>query len=169
MTKAEELKILEAIEGLILEAGPDSYIGLTFAGIVDVCKRNIEDDFGNCPVEDLRLERERNAEMMKANAEHGKVLLAVEHERDCLRSQLEAKDAEIEKLGHMVESWKKTADEWEQNALDVGEMYCNLEKECAQKDLEIRNLKAEIVRMKLERMTDVEYAELYESMRKECE
>lgn len=63
MTKAEELKILEKIEALIKSAGEDSYIGPTFAGIVEVCRENIENDFGNHPLEDLKIARER-AEML---------------------------------------------------------------------------------------------------------
>lgn len=57
MTKKQELEILAKIQTLIESAGADSYIGMTFAGIVDVCRDNIENDFGNCPVEDLKLAR----------------------------------------------------------------------------------------------------------------
>jgi hypothetical protein len=165
MLKAEELKLLGKIEEIIAEAGADSYIGLTFAGVPELCKRNIELDYGNYPVLDLELERERNANMMKESAEHGKVLLGVEHERDCLRDQIEQKDAEIRKLNSLLESAEKVSDEWEKHAHEAGELYCELEKECAQKDLEIRNLKAEIVRMKLERMTEESISAIYDMMK----
>lgn len=62
MTKKQELEILAKIQALIESAGADSYIGMTFAGIVDVCRDNIENDFGACPVEDLK-------EVMKTVAE----------------------------------------------------------------------------------------------------
>lgn len=52
MTKAEELKLLEKIDALVKSADAGDYIPMTFAGIVEVCKRNIEDDFGDSPVED---------------------------------------------------------------------------------------------------------------------
>lgn len=58
MTKAQELQTLEKIAALIQSAGEDSYIGLTFAGVVDLCRRNIEDDFGNAPVRDLEEARQ---------------------------------------------------------------------------------------------------------------
>ena len=59
MTKAEELKTLEKIEKLIQSAGDDSYISLTFAGIVDICRSNITNDFGDAPVKDLEEARQR--------------------------------------------------------------------------------------------------------------
>ena len=59
MTKAEELKLLEQIHVLIKSAGADSYIGETFAGVVGICRNNIEDDFANHPVHDLEMMRTR--------------------------------------------------------------------------------------------------------------
>ena len=58
MTKAEELKTLDKIEALIRSAGEDSYISMTFAGIVDLCRENIANDFGNAPLADLQKARE---------------------------------------------------------------------------------------------------------------
>lgn len=77
MTKAEELKILSQIESLIKKAGDDTYIALTFAGIVDICRSNIENDFGDAPVRDLEEARQR-AKMLddiahKALAERDKL------------------------------------------------------------------------------------------------
>ena len=65
MTKVEELKLLEKINELIESAGKDSYICMTFAGIVDVCRDNIENDFGNIPVRDLSDERMRTNGLRK--------------------------------------------------------------------------------------------------------
>lgn len=53
MTKSGELEILKQINELIASAGSDSYIGMTFAGVVEMCRNNIENDFGDCPVADL--------------------------------------------------------------------------------------------------------------------
>ena len=141
MTKSEELKLLEQIEGLILSAGADSYIGDTFAGVVEICRNNIVNDFGDFPVYDLDMERKRRAD---DNRIHGENLLKVEHERDCLADSLKAKDAEIEKLGHLLDSKVAECENWEQNAHDAGEMYCRLEEEIKAKDAEIIRLKAEI-------------------------
>ena len=153
MTKAEELKLLEKIDALIKSAGKDSYIAMTFAGICDVCRRNIEDDFGDIPVQDaedartmLHAEERRHDETKHQLAEAQKIAKDAMDQRDKLLAE---------------------RDEWEQNAHDSGDLYCELEKECSQKILEIRNLKAEIVQMKLERMTDVEYADLYDRMNEE--
>ena len=148
MTKAEELKILEAIEGLILEAGPDSYIAMTFAGVPEICRRNIEDDFGNIPVQDA--EDARN------------LLLAEERRHDETKRQLAeaqkiAKDAMDQRDKLLAER-----DEWEKNAHDAGDLYCKLEGECAEMTAEIRKLKAEIVRMRMARMTEAEIAGLYD-------
>lgn len=63
MTKSEELKVLDKIEALIKSAGADSYIAGTFAGIVEICRDNIENDFGNHPVEDLAAARKKMEEL----------------------------------------------------------------------------------------------------------
>lgn len=150
MTKAEELKLLDQIDALIKSADAGDYIPMTFAGIVEVCRRNIEDDFGDSPIQDLELERERF---------HAECRMHDETKRQLADSQKMCKEALDEN-----ERLRKLSAEWEQNAHDAGEMYCELEEECKQKDAEIIRLRAEIVRMKLGRMTDMEYAELYEKM-----
>lgn len=153
MTKAEELKILEKIDALIKNAGADSYIGETFAGVVGICRNNIEDDFANHPVHDL--------EMMRTRCD-SEIRMHDETKRMLAESQKMCKEALDEN-----ERLRKLVAEWEQNAHDAGEMYCGLEAECAELSAENRKLKAEIVRMRMERMTDVEYAELYDRMNEE--
>ncbi len=148
MTKAEELKILEAIEGLIAESGQHSYISMTFAGICDVCRHNIEDDFGAVPVHDMEVFLNDFQEEV--------------HAHDVTKRQLAESQKMCKEALDLNEKLRKTADEWEKNAHDAGEMYCELEKECAQKDAEIIRLKAEIVRMRLHNMTDADWAELFE-------
>ena len=148
MTKAEELKLLEQIDALIKSADAGDYIPMTFAGIVDVCRRNIEDDFGDSPVNDLELERERFHAESRMHDETKRMLA------DAQKALREAID-ENDKL-------RKTADEWEQNAHDAGEMYCGLEEEIKTQNMEITRLRAEIVRMRLANMTEFDLAELYE-------
>ena len=152
MTKAEELELLQTIEELIKCAGADSYICMTFSGVPEVCRNNIVNDFGDRPVEDLNHYRETyDSAMQKKDAECGAKLLKVEHERDVLQKQVENLNAEIEKLGHLCESkdkqlaeCRRDAEGGENNANDAGELYCELEKECAEKDAEIQRLKAEL-------------------------
>ena len=153
MLKAEELKILEAIEGLILEAGPDSYIRMTFAGVPEICRRNIEDDFGDIPVQDLDDVRKLlDAEQRRHD----------ETKRQLAEAQKIAKDAMDQRDKLLAER-----DEWEKNAHDAGEMYTELEQENTVLTAEIRKLKAEIVRMRMARMDESAIAELYDRMNEE--
>ena len=99
MTKAEELKILEAIEGLILETGPDSYIAMTFAGVPEICRRNIEDDFGNIPVQDLEDVR--------------KLLDAEQRRHDETKRMLADSQKMCKEALDENEGLRKLADEWE--------------------------------------------------------
>lgn len=82
MTKAEELKILDKIESLIKSAGEDSYIGPTFAGIVEICRSNIENDFGDHPLEDLEEARKKAADVAK-------VAMEISDERDKLKADFD--------------------------------------------------------------------------------
>lgn len=150
MTKAEELKLLEKIAGLIAESGKDSYIAMTFDGIVDVCRQNIENDFGNEPVRDLDLLR------MDYDAERQ---MHDQTKRQLAEAQKMCKEAMDEN-----EHLRKLVAEWEQNAHDAGDMYCELEEECRAKSQEITRLRAEIMRMKFERMTEFDLATMYEKM-----
>jgi len=150
MTKAEERKILEQIVDLIQSTPMDSYIRSAFSGVPEYAVRNIEDDAAYNPVE------ERDMWESRFNVE------SREHDRDkkfLADSQKMCKEAldENEKL-------RKLAKEWEQNAHDAGELYCELEEECRAKSQEITRLRAEIMRMKFERMTEFDLATMYEKM-----
>lgn len=82
MTKAEERKLLDKIEALIKSAGEDSYIGGTFRGVVEICRDNIENDFGNHPVEDLE-------DLRKKAADVAKVAMEFQEERDKLKEDFD--------------------------------------------------------------------------------
>lgn len=82
MTKAEELKILDKIEALIKSAGADSYIGPTFAGIVEICRSNIENDFGDHPLEDLESARKKAVDLAK-------IAMDITDERDKLKADFD--------------------------------------------------------------------------------
>lgn len=151
MTKEQELKLLEQIDALIKSADEVDYIPMTFAGIVNVCRNNIENDFGIIPVQDMETYLEARDAEIRAHDQTKRML--AEAQKMCK----EAMD-ENDRL-------RKLAAEWEQNAHDAGDLYCKLEDECAELSAEVRKLKAEIVRMRMERMTDKEYAELYECVK----
>lgn len=46
MTKQEEREALAKIQKILAKAGPDSYIGMAFAGCCEIAADNIENDFG---------------------------------------------------------------------------------------------------------------------------
>lgn len=148
MTKAEELKLLEQIDALIKSANEGDYIPMTFAGIVDVCRNNIENDFGVIPVQDMETYLEARDAEIRAHNKTKKLL-----------AESQANFEESQAFGMKL---AEEAEKWEQEAHDAGKLYCELESECAELAAEIRKLKAEIVRMRMERMTDDDIAELYD-------
>ena len=148
MTKLEELKLLDQIDALIKSADAGDYIPTTFAGIVEVCRRNIEDDSGIIPVQDMEEYLEARDAEIRAHDQTKKMLAEAQK---ALKEALDLND----KL-------RETADSWEQNAHDAGEMYAELEQENTVLTAEIRKLKAEIVRMRMARMTEAEIAGLYD-------
>ena len=97
MTKAEELKILDKIESLIKSAGADSYIGPTFAGIVELCRSNIENDFGDHPLEDLEAARKKAADLndvaQRALADYDKLQADFDELAGAYREAVKASDA----------------------------------------------------------------------------
>ena len=148
MTKAEELKLLAQIDALIKSADPCDYIPMTFAGIVETCKRNIENDFGNIPVQDA--EDARN------------LLHAEERRHDETKRQLADAQKMCKEALDENERLRKLAAEWEQNAHDAGELYAEENAACMKMAREIMKLKAEIVRMRYERMTEDDMARWYD-------
>ena len=61
MTKQEERAALAKIEKILKTAGPDSYVGMAFAGCCELARTNIENDFG-CSMQDNINTWKRNAE-----------------------------------------------------------------------------------------------------------
>lgn len=150
MTKAEELKILEAIEGLILEAGPDSYIRMTFAGVPEICRRNIEDDFGDEPVRDLEdMRRKYNAEFR----DHDETKRMLDEAHGKLKEAIRDADGMMNRITELTE---------ERDAMS--DCVNGLQEIVDAQNAEIRKLKAEIVKLRMERMTEEQVAELYEKM-----
>lgn len=65
MTKQEERAALAKIEKIIKAAGPDSYIGMAFAGCCEIAADNIENDFGCSMKQRYETEREKRLEIEK--------------------------------------------------------------------------------------------------------
>lgn len=100
MTKQEERAALAKIEKIIKAAGPDSYIGMAFAGCCEIAADNIENDFGNSPAAKIEaLEKELKDEKQKFHyweKDCERLELAVgrlEKEKEELRQQLKAERA----------------------------------------------------------------------------
>lgn len=90
MTKQEERAALAKIEKIIKAAGPDSYIGMAFAGCCEIAADNIENDFGNSLHACLEA-REKELKEVKQ--------LLYNHEREC------------ERLERCINRMQKEADE----------------------------------------------------------
>ena len=145
MTKAEELKILAKIEELIAEAGEDSYIRMTFAGVPEICRRNIEDDFGDIPVKDLEELREKqNAELMRKDAECGQKILRLEHENQALQSNLDKATENLEKYKEICHNQSGKIAEMQESIEACGDCMMDNEKHIAELENEIVRLKAEV-------------------------
>lgn len=100
MTKQEELVALAKIEKLVKAAGPDSYIGMAFAGCCEIAADNIKNDFGNSPKAKIEsLEKELKEEKQKFHyweKDCERLELAVhrlDEEKEDLRQQLNAERA----------------------------------------------------------------------------
>ena len=91
MTKQEERAALAKIEKIIKAAGPDSYIGMAFAGCCEIAADNIENDFGNS----LKYTAEKW--MHNAETEHD-MRLRAEDECDRLGRAIDSKADEIKTL-----------------------------------------------------------------------
>lgn len=95
MTKQEEREALKKIEKIIKAAGPDSYIGIAFAGCCEIAADNIENDFGDSMQsrvfsreKELREVKEMLYREQKDNELLGAVNKKYHDEMDELRNQI---------------------------------------------------------------------------------
>ena len=144
-TKDEEREQLRKIAALIEETEPNSYIRFAFAGCVRIAEENIDNDFANSYPDmldhkDKEMEslsrslsdKERELEQMREVASK-----AVERCHD-YEKELTAKDAEIEKLGHMIDGKVAECERRSNECVD------GIREVLTKKDVEIMRLKAEI-------------------------
>lgn len=126
MTKQEERQTLAKIEKLIAAAGEDSYIGMAFAGCVQMAKDNIENDFGNSMQEYANSCKRRRDEEAEARAR-------AEKEIELLSAAITRKSEEIDELRKQLKAEKQ-----KQLPLELyGEIYMTIvdEEEKAQQDI----------------------------------
>ena len=153
MTKAEELKLLEKIEELLRTSDANSYIASMFAGVTEVCRNNIINDFGDEPVRDLSELRERfDAEV---------------HMHDVTKYQLAEAQKALKEAIDNAEVMQNRITELEEQRDAMSDCVDGIHAIIDQAEAEIRKLKAEIVRMRVERMTDDEMATMYDRMNEE--
>ena len=95
MTKQQERETLKKISDLIAAAGPDSYIGMAFAGCVEMAAENIENDFGNSWPERYDAVCRSRDELAEARRCSDDALAAMEKR---ISAQIAKKDEEIQQL-----------------------------------------------------------------------
>lgn len=161
MTKADEKKILAQIVDLIQSTPMDSYIRSAFSGVPEYAVRNIDDDAAYNPVE------ERNMWEMRC----GDLSIELKQVKKDNSEYRASTEKVIDDMTEELTMWKnkysdmcKSAEEWEQDAHDAGDLYYELEEECRAKSQEITRLRAKIMRMEFERMTEFDLATMYEKM-----
>ena len=145
MTKEQERQTLAKIDKIIKEAGPDSYIGTTFAGIVEQAEENITNDWGICPVKDLETANEKIDSLKRS-------MDAVKIQADAAIKSLEDENKSISDKLEQVHGWyeqqKKRNTELLKEIEDAsGDIDKYLDKQHADKN-EIEALQAEIITLK---------------------
>ena len=144
MTKAEEIKALEAIKRILDKAGDDSYIGMAFHGCIEMAQSNIENDFANDPMEAIDTLRRKLDEETKKAVDFMEAFKALK--RRCE----EDKEAHKSDLFQMQGRIDKAIAERDEAQRAACEKQCNREDYEAQlkaKDDEIIRLKAKLYDM----------------------
>lgn len=139
MTKAEEREVLQKICDLIKSTGTDSYISMAFRGVPEYAERNIAEDAAYNPVDELGSEYAKN---LRKDSEYGQKLLKLEHENQALQTHLDEKDAEIEKLGHLLDSKCAEFNRLKEERDAMADSLDDLQTICEENDAEILRLKA---------------------------
>ena len=141
MTKEQEREALKKIQEIIEEAGPESYIGMTFAGIVEQAEENIANDWGICPVKELETAQERISTMQGTEAEKDRTI-------EILNETLEAtqnKNVELDKIYKgMCDNMNEYCQMIRDKDAEITVLKSKLENETAGLETEIINLKAKL-------------------------
>ena len=124
MTKAEEMKLLDKIGELIKSAGDDSYIAMTFSGIVEIARSNIANDFGDSPAIDLADARRKIDELAKDAAEmSGELKKLKARYADLETAYLDAVDVIRDSGPHLHEAYNARMDRLQNMGTDETDAY----------------------------------------------
>lgn len=134
MTKEQERQILKKIDELIKEAGPDSYINTTFAGIVEQAEENINNDWG-CNYK----QSYETSELQRAETLH-----QLKKEQETTRDLNE----QIKTISGALEAAQEKNTEQRKAYEEMCDRAANYAGEILNKDSEIDTLKAEIITLK---------------------
>lgn len=128
-SKETERKALEKIAAILGTLDSDGYVNTAFAGVLDVARENIENDWA-CSMQ----ERVELAERRQADAENS---------RDVARDMAAAAQQQLERAWDTIDVKTAEADSWSRSAADQA--------------VELERLQQEVMRLKA-RLYDMEHA-----------
>lgn len=147
MTKQEERAALAKIEKILKAAGPDSYIGMAFAGCCEIAADNIENDFGESMQARVAARekelREVKEMLYRAEKENERLQLAAERfeqKNNELRDQLKAERAkqlphDLYREVYMLVAAEEDAAVEHMEKITECLCYCNPENEADQESI----------------------------------
>lgn len=161
MTKQEERAALAKIEKIIKAAGPDSYIGMAFAGCCEIAADNIENDFGESMQARVAARekelREVKEMIYRAEKENERLQLAAERfeqKNNELRDQLKAERAkqlphDLYREVYMLVAAEEDAAVEHMEKITECLCYCNPENEADQESIThlLSELRSERIRI----------------------
>lgn len=108
MTKEQERAALAKIEKIVNEAGKDSYIGITFDGMIALCEENITNDWGCNPIN-------KASQLTKELEEAQKDIKALVSQNDDLKEQMKTISGALKAAQAKNEELKTTYSEMSDN------------------------------------------------------
>ena len=140
-TKNQERKALEQIRKIVENLGDDSYIGTAFEGCFEIAEENINNDFA-CSMKERAEAAEKNIELARKKYEEVKAKLdQTEEWNEGWHRKCDAMQATINKMQEQID--QKNAELHEEK---VARGLTEVDR--IKTDDEIKNLKAEIIKLK---------------------
>lgn len=140
-TKDQERKALEQIRKIVESLGDDSYIGTAFEGCFEIAEENINNDFA-CSMKERAEAAEKNIELARKKYEEVKAKLdQAEEWNEGWHRKCDAMQETINKMQGQID--QKDAELHEEK---VARGMTEIDR--IKTDDEIKNLKAEIVKLK---------------------
>ena len=129
MTKDQERKALEKIKAIIQEAGPDSYLDMTFKGVLEQAADNIENDFSSNYMEMYEAAKKVISEMKEATAKDQKTIVELRQYNQTLSIQLDTETDRADGLRKEVHDVIKENEEYMDRIMENEEKIKALESE----------------------------------------